>query len=136
MTPHSFPVNYLNTKVNVASCEQTNNAINQEWYDRYEPFETEYHYKMRTQENNPYLPRNTIEFPTMGVLFIRDHNQATGHGGEQGKENNVFCDTEGYIPNPYYKLYSICNMGNSKKNKEVFTDPDNPYEVIMEVSDN
>jgi hypothetical protein len=27
-------------------------------------------------------------------------------------------------------------MGNSKKNKAAFTDPDNLYDVIMEVSDN
>jgi hypothetical protein len=27
-------------------------------------------------------------------------------------------------------------MGNSKKNKEIFTDPTNDYDVIMEVSDN
>lgn len=136
MTPNSMPVNYFNTKVNVASCEQANNAINQEWYDRYVPFETEYHYKMRTNPDNTYIPRNTIEFPTMGVLFIRDHNAAKDNPPAQGVSNNVFNDTEGYIDNPYYKLYSICNMGNSKKNKEVFTDPDNPYEVIMEVSDN
>jgi hypothetical protein len=35
MTPNSIAVNYFNTKVNVASCEGFNNAINQEWYNRY-----------------------------------------------------------------------------------------------------
>jgi hypothetical protein len=52
MTPTSMPVNYFNTKVNVASCEQTNNALNQEWYDRYVPYETEYHYKLKTNPDN------------------------------------------------------------------------------------
>jgi hypothetical protein len=34
----SIPVNYMNTKVNVASCEGANNALNQEWYNRYQPY--------------------------------------------------------------------------------------------------
>lgn len=136
MTPTSMPVNYFNTKVNVASCEQTNNALNQEWYDRYVPYETEYHYKLKTNPDNQYKPRDTIEFPRMGVVFIKDKNTATTNTAAQGVQNNVFSDTEGYATNPYYKLYSICNMGNSKKNKEIFTDPTNDYDVIMEVSDN
>jgi len=48
----------------------------------------------------------------------------------------VFNDTEGYIANPYYKMYSICNMGNIKRNEGVFSDLDNPYDVIMENPDN
>jgi hypothetical protein len=35
ITNDAIPVNYMNTKVNVASCESTNNAINQEWYNKY-----------------------------------------------------------------------------------------------------
>jgi hypothetical protein len=31
----AIPVNYFNTKVNVASCEGANNALNQEWYNRF-----------------------------------------------------------------------------------------------------
>lgn len=73
----------------------------------------------------------------MGVLFIKDKNTHTsGSSSNDGVDDNIFKDTPGYVNNPYFKLYSICNMGNSKKNTEVFTDPDNPYEVIMEVSDN
>lgn len=127
MTPNSMPVSYFNTKVNVASCECVNNALNQEWYDRYVPFVTEYHSK------NPKV-RNTIEFANIGVMFVKDFNKTIND--EDGVNNNLFKDTPGYIDKPFYKMYSICNMGNSKKNKEVFTDPTNPYEVIMEVSDN
>jgi hypothetical protein len=35
ITDEAIPVKYLNTKVNVASCEGANNALNQEWYNRY-----------------------------------------------------------------------------------------------------
>lgn len=134
MTEKSMPVNYFNTKVNVASCEQVNNALNQEWYDRYVPYVTEYHAKCAADENISYMPRNTMEFINMGVMFVQDHNTMTN--ATEGIDNNLFNDTPGYVSNPYYKLYSICNMGNSKKNKNVFTDSNNPYDVIMEVSDN
>jgi len=134
MSEKSMPVNYFNVKVNVASCEGTNNALNQEWYDRYVPYVTEYHAKCAADDSITYSPRNTMEFGNMGVVFIKDNNQTAN--ATSGVENNLFNDTPGYISNPYYKMYSICNMGNSKKNKAVFTDPSNKYEVIMEVSDN
>ena len=34
----AIPVNFFCTKVNVASCENANNALNQEWYNRYQPY--------------------------------------------------------------------------------------------------
>jgi hypothetical protein len=33
MTEDAYPIDYTCTKVNVASCENANNAINQEWYN-------------------------------------------------------------------------------------------------------
>jgi hypothetical protein len=35
MNEKSIPINYTCTKVNVASCENANNALNQEWYNRF-----------------------------------------------------------------------------------------------------
>jgi hypothetical protein len=35
MSDNAIPINYACTKVNVASCEHVNNAINQEWYNRF-----------------------------------------------------------------------------------------------------
>jgi hypothetical protein len=52
------------------------------------------------------------------------------------KLNNVFGEIEGYISDPYPKLYSICNMGNSKDNVHVFHDLTNPLECCIEVKDN
>lgn len=121
----AIPVNYFTTKVNVASCEGANNAINQEWYNKFQPYVT------KARQKNP-LRRDTMQFYP-GVLFIKDRNQ---NDNKKGVQDNVFKDTVGYIADPYYKLYAVCNMGNSKKNTDVVHDPDNPKEVCIEVTDN
>jgi hypothetical protein len=38
MDEEAIPVNYFTTKVNVASCENANNALNQEFYNKYQPY--------------------------------------------------------------------------------------------------
>ena len=129
MNENAIPINDFNTKVNVASCEGVNNALNQEWYNKFTPHVTEYQIK------NP-KSRHTMEFMNMGVVFIKDKNKETNDQTNGGLGDNVFKDTEGYVDQPYYKLYSICNMGNIKRNEGVFSDPDNPYDVIMENPDN
>ena len=126
MTENAIPVNYFTTKVNVASCEQANNALNQEYYNRFQPYICKYRRK------NPQA-RDTMQF-TPGVLFIKDNNQTTD--STEREKNNAFKDTPGYVNKPYYKLYSICNMGNSKKNTDVFHDAENPFECCVEVTDN
>jgi hypothetical protein len=40
------------------------------------------------------------------------------------------------MSNPYAKMYSIGQMGNSKDNIEVFHDNTNPLECCIEVKDN
>ena len=126
MTEDAIPVNYFTNKVNVASCEQANNALNQEYYNRFQPYICKYRRK------NPKA-RDTMQF-TPGVMFILDHNQLTD--SNERDKNNVFKDTPGYVNEPYFKMYSICNMGNSKKNTEVFHDVENPLECCVEVTDN
>lgn len=126
MTENAIPVNYFNYKVNVASCEQANNALNQEWYNRFQPYICKY----RQKEPNA---RDTMQF-TPGVLFIKDNNQTTNDSNPV--KNNAFKEIGGYVQDPYYKVYSICNMGNAKKNTNVFHDEDNPFECCVEVTDN
>ena len=109
MEDDSIPVNYLNTKVNVASCENINNMCLAEWYNRFQP------YKTLWRQKNPKA-RDCMEHH-MGVQFIRDQS----HG--------LFADDN-------YHMYAICNMGNSKKNLNVFHDADNPSECCIEVLDN
>lgn len=109
MTDDSIGVNYFNTKVNIASCENINNMCIAEWYNRYQPYQTLW------RQKNPQ-GRDCMEHH-MGVQFIKDQS----HG--------LFSDDE-------YHMYAICNMGNSKKNLTVFHDADNPLECCIESLDN
>lgn len=107
---NSIPVDYLNVKVNVASSENCNNAMNADWYNTYQPW------KSPAKKKNPKA-RDTMEF-VAGAIFIRD------------RSGNLFGDTNNY------HFYGICDIGNSKKNKKVFHDTSNPIAVCMEVSNN
>lgn len=130
MDDQAIPVNYYNTKVNVASCEGANNALNQEWYNRYQPYKTQKRLQLR---NDGKVARDTMQFQN-GVLFIEDHNTTEDSSTET--KNNVFKEINGYISNPYPRMYSIANMGNSKKNVDVFHGAGNIYECCVEVADN
>ena len=111
----SLPIEYSNMKVNFASCEQVNNMCNAEWYQRYQPF--------------PSLSaRDCMEF-AMGVQFIKDHRQSEPADGsivlfeERGAEFN---------PDKYY-MYSIGNLGTSKKNTHLFHSEN---ECCIEIKEN
>jgi hypothetical protein len=130
----AIPCDYFCTKVNVASCENANNALNQEWYNIFQPYKTVLSFKDKKS-------RDTMQF-TNGVLFLKDLNPKydTSTNADK-KENNVFGEIDGYITSDmnssaYYKLYSLANMGNSKDNIHVFHDTTNPKECCIEVGDN
>ena len=131
---NAIPINFFCTKVNVASCENANNAMNQEWYNMFQPYKTVLSFKNKKA-------RDTMQF-TNGVLFLKDLNPKydTSTNADK-KENNVFGEIDGYISqdmesSAYYKMYSLANMGNSKDNIEVFHDTTNPKECCIEVGDN
>jgi hypothetical protein len=71
MSSAAIPINYFCTKVNVASSEGTNNALNQEWYNRYQPYQTVIRGKKKSSANTA---RDCMEF-IPGVIFIQDNNQ-------------------------------------------------------------
>lgn len=130
----AIPCDYFCTKVNVASCENANNALNQEWYNIFQPYKTVLSFKNRNA-------RDTMQF-TNGVLFLKDLNKTfKTDANADKKENNVFGEIEGYISenmasSAYPRLYSLANMGNSKNNVHVFHDTTNPLECCIEVGDN
>lgn len=126
----AIPVNYFNTKVNVASSEGANNAINQEWYDRYQPYKTQ---KRLQERQDGKVARDTMEFKN-GVVFLKDNNK--NKDKSSSVENNVFKEITGYVDTPYPRMYSIGNMGNSKKNIDVFHGAGNIYECCVENADN
>lgn len=83
-----------------------------------------------------------------GVVFIKDNNPISdylGTGDVKDKTSsylkaNCFLDTNNsggnYTKNPYYKMYAIGNMGNDKKNRELFHDRKNIKACCVEVLDN
>lgn len=133
MSDHAIPIDYACTKVNVASCEGANNAVNAQWYNDHQPYYDGHRRK------NPKA-RDCMEF-IPGVMFIKDKNNNKDYGNlEQYLNCNVFCDDPDYMKltadsRPYLQ-YAICNMGNSKDNIHVFHDVDNPKACCVEVTDN
>ena len=112
----------------MASCENANNALNAEWYDRFQP----YYDGHRRQSTATKKYRDCMEFD-FGVMFIEDHNENRNYKDASGKPDkalytsaNVFAyNTNGeedrnYVSNPYYKQYAVANMGNDKKNRNVY----------------
>ena len=83
-----------------------------------------------------------------GVIFVKDNNPVDtylGTGSVEDKTSsylaaNCFLDTVRngvkYPKDPYYKMYAIGNMGNDKKNVEVFHDVENEKACCVEVTDN
>lgn len=136
MTSTSIPVNYFCTKVNVASCENANNALNAEWYNRFQPYWDGHRRKIRDDKK---VARDCMEF-IPGVMFIRDDSDVIE--AENNNEKNIFWDEDNYVmtskDNRPYLQYAICNMGNSKKNIEVFHSSlsDYPKSCCVEVLDN
>ena len=106
----SCPITYSNTKVNFASCEQVNNMCNAAWYQRFNPYPS-------------LTARDCMEF-SMGVQFVKDSGTIP-----DAAHFVLFGDDR-------YHMYSVANMGNSKKNVHVFHDLSNANEVCIEVCDN
>ena len=140
----SIPVDFTCTKVNVASCENANNALNAEWYDRFQP----YYDGHRRKSTATKKYRDCMEFD-FGVMFIEDHNPNTNYKDASGKPDktlytstNVFAyntngeEDRGYMNNKFYKQYAVANMGNDKKNRSVFHDTKNYKACCVEILDN
>lgn len=134
MSKNAIPVNFFCTKVNVASCENGNNAVNQEWYNLFQPYQS----LLRFREGKTGA-RDTMEF-TNGVIFIKDRNPDFNLNAADPKTNNVFGEISGYMSKDPaerdYRFYSLGQMGNSKDNIHVFHDTSNPKECCIEVKDN
>ena len=139
VSENAIPIDLTCTKVNVASCENANNVVNQEWYNKFQPYHDAHRRKSQI-DGKAY--RDTMEFNS-GVIFIKDNNKTTNYYTDQGKPGtsnylaaNLFLDTNNYIRNPYFKMYAVGNMGNDKKNTKIFHDVYNPNACCVEVKDN
>lgn len=123
ITETSTPITYANLKVNFASCEQVNNMCNAMWYQNFQPY--------------PSLStRDCMEF-VMGVQFIRDRglDEPTAEDPTTKQmmlEVPLFSEKTNRDSNKYY-MYSIGNLGTSKKNTHIFHSEN---ECCIEVTDN
>ena len=119
LTRESIPTNYLNAKVNIASSENANNALMQKRYNQYNPYSRPF---VREDESIiPYI-KDTMEFQNC-VIFI--------------KESDPDLSTHREFNDNNWHFYALGNIGDSKKtDASRLTDPDDPYECILEVMDN
>ena len=123
LTNTSTPITYSNMKVNFASCEQVNNMCNAYWYQNFQPY--------------PSLSsRDCMEF-VMGVQFIKDRGldepvAKDPTTGVEMQEVPLFSEKNNRNANKYY-MYSIGNLGTSKKNTDIFHSEN---ECCIEVTDN
>ena len=123
ITETSIPITYANLKVNFASCEQVNNMCNAMWYQNFQPY--------------PSLSnRDCMEF-VMGVQFIHDRglDEPTAEDPttkQKMLEVPLFSEKTNRDANKYY-MYSIGNLGTSKKNTHIFHSEN---ECCIEVTDN
>ena len=119
----SIPVDYFNVKVNIASSENANNALLAKRYNQYNPYKRPF---VREDESIiPYI-KDTMEFYNC-VIFLRETGEYADGSAAQFTE---FSDKA-------WHFYAIGNIGDSKKTDDTrLTDPDDPYECIVEVMDN
>ncbi len=119
LTRESIPVNYFNVKVNIASSENANNALLAKRYNQYNPYKRPF-----VREDASIIPyiKDTMEFQNT-VIFVKESDpDLTTH--------REFNDNE-------WHFYALGNIGDSKKtDSSRLTDPDDPYECILEVMDN
>lgn len=111
MDDSAIAVDYINYKVNEASCEGSNNAVNAEWYNKFQPY-------IRPFRANTPGARDTMQFQP-GVCFFRDRSGNLWGGDSES-----------------YNMYAVVAAGNSKKNYAIFHDRNNPLECCMEIANN
>ncbi len=119
LTRESIPTNYFNVKVNIASSENANNALLAKRYNQYNPYNRPF-----VREDESIIPhiKDTMEFQNC-VIFL--------------KESDPDLSTHVEFADNNWHYYAFGNIGDSKKTDDTrLTDPNDPYECIIEVMDN
>ena len=114
LTDTSYPTDYLNIKVNIASSENANNAEMARRFNEYQPF-------LRYARKKDGRIKDTMEFANC-VVFIREIN-------EDLTTHREFNDTN-------WHFYAMGNVGDSKKTDDTrINNANDPREHVVEIMD-
>lgn len=111
----SYPTDYLNIKVNIASSENANNAEMARRFNEYQPF-------LRYARKKDSRIKDTMEFYNC-VVFIRETST------DDSTPHREFSDTN-------WHFYAIGNVGDSKKTDDTrVNNANDPKEHVVEIMD-
>ena len=115
LTDTSYPTDYLNIKVNIASSENENNAQMARRFNEFQPF-------LRYARKKDSRIKDTMEFYNC-VVFIRETST------DSAVEHREFNDTN-------WHFYAIGNVGDSKKTDDTrVNNASDPKEHVVEITD-
>ena len=131
LTATSIPNNFFNLKVNIASSENTNNALLQK---RYNDYLTDLYQSLAYARDNRI--KNDMEF-VPAILFVRENDTSNATTTTMGDYTVVDYPTHTEFNDTEWHFYALGNIGDSKKTDYTRAyDPTDINEFTLEISDN